>query len=113
MTPLIITPVPRLDEDIYEYTLNILFYSALIHKAEEGGFWITFPDFPECMTQGEDIQAAYAMAYDALEPAVASRLENEEPLPEESHVCSFDSNSFSIVVSFFQKNTGKRKQYQL
>ena len=63
MTPLIITPVPRLDEDIYEYTLNILFYSALIHKAEEGGFWITFPDFPECMTQGEDIQAAYTMAY--------------------------------------------------
>ena len=52
-------------------------------------------------------------AYDALEPAVASRLENEEPLPEESHVCSFDANSFSIVVPFFQKNTGKRKQYQL
>lgn len=103
MTPLIITPVPRLDEDIYEYTLNILFYSALIHKAEEGGFWITFPDFPECMTQGEDIQAAYTMAYDALEPAVASRLENEEPLPEESHVCSFDANSFSIVVPFFKK----------
>ena len=38
MTPLIITPVPRLDEDIYEYTLNILFYSALIHKAEEGEY---------------------------------------------------------------------------
>ena len=97
--------------------MNILwiyfFIPALIHKAEEGGFWITFPDFPECMTQGEDIQAAYAMAYDALEPAVASRLENEEPLPEESHVCSFDTNSFSIVVPFFQKNTGKWKQYQL
>jgi hypothetical protein len=29
MTPLIITPVPRLDEDIYEYTLNILFYSRI------------------------------------------------------------------------------------
>ena len=50
MTPLIITPVPRLDEDIYEYTLNILIYTALIKKAEEGGFWITFPAFPECMT---------------------------------------------------------------
>ena len=64
--------------------MNILFYSALICKAEEGGFWITFPDFPECMTQGEDIQDAYAMAYDALELAVASRLENEESLPSES-----------------------------
>ena len=93
--------------------MNILFYSALIHKAEEGGFWITFPDFPECMTQGEDIQDAYAMAYDALELAIASRLENEEPLPVEFHTCSFDTNSFSVVFPFFQKNTGKRKQYQL
>lgn len=32
-----------------------LFYPALFHKAEEGGFWITFPDFPECMTQGENM----------------------------------------------------------
>lgn len=93
--------------------MNILFYSALIRKAEEGSFWITFPDFPECMTQGEDIQDAYAMAYDALELAVASRLENEESLPSESLTCHSDANSFSVVVPFFQKNTGKSKQYQL
>ena len=43
-----------------------LFYPALFHKAEEGGFWITFPDFPECMTQGENMQNAYEMAWDAL-----------------------------------------------
>ena len=29
MTPLIITPVPRLDEDIYEYTLNTVSYTHL------------------------------------------------------------------------------------
>lgn len=93
--------------------MNILFYSALFHKAEEGGFWITFPAFPECMTQGENMQGAYAMAYDALELAIASRLENGEPLPEESPACSLDANSFRVVIPFFQKNTGKRKQYQL
>ena len=26
-----------------------LFYPAIFHPAEEGGFWITFPDLPECM----------------------------------------------------------------
>ena len=36
-----------------------LFYPALFHKAEEGGFWITFPYVPECMTQGENMQDAY------------------------------------------------------
>ena len=58
-----------------------LFYPALFHKAEEGGFWITFPDFPECMTQGENMQDAYEMAWDALGLAVVSRIENRESLP--------------------------------
>ena len=35
--------------------MNKLFYPAVFHKAEEGGFWISFPDIPECFTQGEDI----------------------------------------------------------
>ena len=43
-----------------------LFYPAVFHKAEEGGFWVSFPDIPECMTQGDDMQDAYEMAVDAL-----------------------------------------------
>ena len=31
--------------------MNKLMYSALFHKADEGGFWVSFPDFPECLTQ--------------------------------------------------------------
>lgn len=31
--------------------MNRLFYPAVFHVAEEGGFWITFPDLPECMTR--------------------------------------------------------------
>ena len=43
-----------------------LFYPAIFHKAEEGGFWITFPYIPECMTQGDDMQQSYEMAVEAL-----------------------------------------------
>lgn len=50
-----------------------LFYPAIFHPAEEGGFWITFPDLPECMTQGDDMQSAYEMAVDALGLAITSR----------------------------------------
>jgi len=42
------------------------FYPALFHIAEEGGFWISFPDIPECLTQGENMEQAYEMAVDAL-----------------------------------------------
>ncbi len=38
--------------------MNKLFYPAIFHVAEEGGFWITFPDLPECMTQGDNMQEA-------------------------------------------------------
>ena len=40
--------------------MNRLFYPALFHKAKEGGFWISFPDIPECLTEG------YNMAIDAI-----------------------------------------------
>lgn len=30
-----------------------LFYLAIFNKAEEGGFWISFPDLPECFTEGQ------------------------------------------------------------
>ena len=40
------------------FSMNKLFYPAIFHVAEEGGFWITFPDLPECMTQGDNMQEA-------------------------------------------------------
>ena len=43
-----------------------LFYPAIFHEAEEGGFWVSFPDLPECLTEGDDMQQAYEMAVDAL-----------------------------------------------
>ncbi|HIV94781.1 MAG TPA: type II toxin-antitoxin system HicB family antitoxin, partial [Candidatus Sellimonas avistercoris] len=46
--------------------MNKLFYPAIFHTAEEGGFWVTFPDFPECLTEGDDLQKAYEMAVEAL-----------------------------------------------
>lgn len=58
-----------------------LFYPAIFHKAEEGGFWITFPDIPECMTQGDDMQQSYEMAVEALGLALASREEEKQEIP--------------------------------
>ncbi len=46
--------------------MNKLFYPAVFHKAEDGGLWVSFPDIPECLTQGDDMQQAYEMAVEAL-----------------------------------------------
>ena len=51
---------------------------AVFRKAEEGGFWVSFPDLPECMTQGDSMNEAYEMAVDALGLSLSS-MEDEGP----------------------------------
>lgn len=91
-----------------------LFYPAIFHKAEEGGFWITFPDFPECVTQGEEMQNAYEMAVDALGLAITSREEDKEeiPLPSEPYKIITADNEFCVIVEFdmlaYKKRTNSK-----
>ena len=61
--------------------MNTLFYFALFHTAPEGGFWVSFPDFPECFTQGETIEDTYAMAVDALGLCISEYTTNSLPKP--------------------------------
>lgn len=91
-----------------------LFYPAIFHKAEEGGFWITFPDIPECMTQGDDMQQAYEMAVDALGLAITSR-ETEKlelPTPSEPYQLTTGTDEFCVVVEFdllaYKKRTNSK-----
>lgn len=91
-----------------------LFYPAIFHKAEEGGFWITFPDIPECMTQGDDMQQAYEMAVDALGLAITSREEEKQdlPAPSEPYKITINDNEFCVVIEFdmlaYKKRTNSK-----
>ncbi len=79
-----------------------LFYPALFHKAEEGGFWVSFPDLPECLTQGDDMTQAYEMAMDALGLALVCRETEGQPLPTMSDPMEIipDPDSFLAVIEF-------------
>lgn len=52
----------------------------------DGGFVVTFVDFPEAITQREDVAAALHEAADCLEEAVANRMAMDLPLPKTSKV---------------------------
>ena len=81
--------------------MNKLFYPAIFHIAEEGGFWVTFPDFPECMTQGEDMTQAYEMSVEALGLALTSREEEMEIIPKASRPDELDvEEGFLVVIEF-------------
>lgn len=92
-----------------------LFYPALFHKADEGGFWVSFPDLPECLTEGDDIEAAYEMAVDALGLALTSREKEKEPIPVPSPpdvIEIEDKKSFLAIVEFdmaaYKKRTNSK-----
>lgn len=78
-----------------------LFYPAIFHYAEEGGFWISFPDIPECLTEGDNMAEAYRMAVEALNLAISDRLQNNELLPVPSspdHISV--SDGIIVIVSY-------------
>lgn len=91
-----------------------LFYPALFHKAEEGGFWVSFPDIPECLTQGDDMTQAYEMAVEALGLALTCREEEKQPLPAASDPTTIatEPDSFLVVIEFdmlaYKKQTNSR-----
>lgn len=78
------------------------FYPAIFHSDENGGYWISFPDFPECMTQGENLEDAYRMASEAIGLCIDERLRNKEQLPKASVPTDYlvDQGDFSCLIEF-------------
>ncbi len=57
-------------------------YPAVFHPdAEEGGFFVSFPDLPGCMTEGNDMGEALFMAQDAMEMWLAHAEDTGQPIP--------------------------------
>ena len=81
--------------------MNKLFYPAVFHKAEEGGFWVSFPDFPECFTEGDDITQAYEMAVEALGLALVNRKEEKEEIPAPAEIDKLDLEDGTLVIVEF------------
>jgi antitoxin HicB len=56
-------------------------FPAKFARAKEGGFVVTFPDIPEAITQGENIDDAMIHAADALESALDFYFEEGRRVP--------------------------------
>ena len=87
-----------------------LFYPAIFHKAEEGGFWITFPDLPECITEGDDMEEAYNMAVDALGLTLTDRIKSkaEHPQASDSENIEKPEDGVIVVVQFDKAEYDRR-----
>jgi predicted RNase H-like HicB family nuclease len=48
---------------------------AIVHKAEEGGYWAEVPSIPGCATQGETMEELRSNLQEAIEGCLSVPLE--------------------------------------
>jgi len=58
-----------------------MFYIALFHKDQDTAYGVSFPDFPGCISMGENFDEAMAMAKEALSFHVAGMIEDKLDIP--------------------------------
>ena len=66
-----------------EARMQALSYRILLKKEPEGGYTVTVPSLPGCVTYGEGIEQAVAMAREAIELYIESLQEQGEAIPTE------------------------------
>ena len=67
-------------------------YKILLHQEPEGGFTVTVPALPGCITYGENVDESISMAREAIELYI-------EDLQERGEVISDDSNTLEYSLN--------------
>ena len=70
-------------------TLNALSYRILLREEPEGGYTVTVPTLPGCITYGETITEAIGMAREAIELYLESLLAHGDEIPTEEAILEY------------------------
>lgn len=65
-------------------TKKILKYTAIFEAAPEGGYVVTVPALPGCMTQGDTFEEATENIREVIELCLSVLKEDGDDIPEES-----------------------------
>ena len=64
-------------------TMKTQTYTVHLEPAEEGGYVVTVPALPGCITQGETYEEALAMAEDCIRGFLEALVKAGQPIPRE------------------------------
>lgn len=67
-------------------------YKIHLHKETEGGFTVSVPILPGCITYGDNLDEAIAMAKEAVELYIEELQERGEPIPDDSNTLEYSLN---------------------
>jgi antitoxin HicB len=66
-----------------------LTYRILLNREPEGGYTVTVPTLPGCITYGETIDEAITMAKEAIGLYIESLIAHNETIPDESNTLEY------------------------
>lgn len=69
--------------------MNSLFYRIFLRKEPEGGFTVTVPSLPGCVTYGVTLEEAKQMASEAIQLYLESLKEHGEEIPNENDLLEY------------------------
>ena len=67
-------------------------YKILLTKEDEGGYMVTVPALPGCITQGDNIEEAMVMAQEAIELYIEELQARGEKIPDNSNTLEYSLN---------------------
>lgn len=67
-------------------------YKILLHKETEGGYTVSVPALPGCITYGDNVDEAIAMAKEAIELYIEELQERGEAIPDDSNTLEYSLN---------------------
>lgn len=69
----------------------LLYYTAVIHKEADSDYGVSFPDFPGCISAGENQSEALVMAKEALTLQIEGMIEDKDTIPDPTSVDDIQS----------------------
>lgn len=67
-------------------------YKIMLHKETEGGYTVTVPALPGCITYGENVDEAILMAKDAIDLYIEELQSRGEKIPDDSNTLEYSLN---------------------
>ncbi len=69
--------------------MRVLSYKILLRKEVEGGYTVIVPSLPGCVTYGNTVDEAMAMAKEAIELYIESLQEHGEEIPTDDKTLEY------------------------
>lgn len=93
------------------YCMNLGYKLEIIEDKEEGGFVLSYPELPGCITCADSIQEGLKLLEDAKKSWMEAYIESNIEIPEPDNINSYSGNfKLRIPKSLHKKIADNSKQ---